>query len=149
LHNVARARRGIQADDARYSMYIVLRSSRNDGAPVDGALRPAIAVMAGGLTAPARAEYPDRPVHVTVPVAAGGGVDVMAPLLVQRLGERLHQSFVVENKPGAAGVIGSEYVIAAPADGYTLLYTPSSLSLAVVVHQTPRSSTWRSALMSW
>jgi tripartite-type tricarboxylate transporter receptor subunit TctC len=96
-----------------------------------------IAVMAGGLTAPARAEYPDRPVHVIVPVAAGGGVDVMARLLAQRLGERLHQSFVVENKPGAAGVIGSKYVIAAPADGYTLLYTPSSLSLAVVVHQTP------------
>jgi hypothetical protein len=96
-----------------------------------------IAVMAGGLTAPARADYPDRPVHVIVPVAAGGGVDVMARLLAQRLGERLHQSFVVENKPGAAGVIGSKYVIAAPADGYTLLYTPSSLSLAVVVHQTP------------
>ena len=67
-----------------------------------------IAVMAGGLTAPARAEYPDRPVHVVVPVAAGGGVDVMARLLAQYLGERLHQRFVVENRPGAAGVIGSK-----------------------------------------
>ena len=90
-----------------------------------------------GAGAPARAEYPDRPVHVIVPVAAGGGVDVMARLLAQRLGDRLHQSFVVENKPGAAGIIGSKYVIASPADGYTLLYTPSSLSLAVIVHKTP------------
>ena len=96
-----------------------------------------IAAMAIGSTAAARAEYPDRPVHVIVPVAAGGGVDVMARLLAQQLGERLHQSFVVENKPGAAGIIGSKFVIASPADGYTLLYTPSSLSLSVVVHKTP------------
>jgi tripartite-type tricarboxylate transporter receptor subunit TctC len=96
-----------------------------------------IAAMAIGPVAAARAEYPDRPVHVIVPVAAGGGVDVMARLLAQQLGERLHQSFVVENKPGAAGIIGSKFVIASPADGYTLLYTPSSLSLSVVVHKTP------------
>jgi tripartite-type tricarboxylate transporter receptor subunit TctC len=61
----------------------------------------------------------------------------MARLLAQHLGERLHQQFVVENRPGAAGVIGSKAVIAAPADGATLLYTPSSLSLSVVVNKTP------------
>jgi tripartite-type tricarboxylate transporter receptor subunit TctC len=85
----------------------------------------------------AQAEYPDRPVKIIVPVAAGGGVDVMARLLAQHLGERLHQQFVVENRPGAAGVIGSKAVIASPADGTTLLYTPSSLSLSVVVNKTP------------
>jgi len=85
----------------------------------------------------ARAVYPDRPVHIIVPVAAGGGVDVMARMLAQKLGERLNQTFIVENRPGAAGVIGSKTVIAAPADGYTLLYTPSSLSLSVVVRKTP------------
>jgi len=85
----------------------------------------------------ARAEYPDRPVKIVVPVAAGGGVDVMARLLAQQLGDRLHQSFVVENHPGAAGIIGSKVVIASPPDGYTLLYTPSSLSLSVVVHKEP------------
>ena len=84
----------------------------------------------------ARAEYPDKPVKVVVPVAAGGGVDVMARLLAQYLGERLHQQFVVENRPGAAGVIGSKAVIASPADGATLLYTPSSLSLAVAINNT-------------
>ena len=90
-----------------------------------------------GPAGSARAEYPERQVHIIVPVAAGGGVDVMARMLAQQLGDRLHQTFVVENRPGAAGVIGSKVVIGAPADGYTLLYTPSSLSLSVAVRQTP------------
>ena len=85
----------------------------------------------------ALAEYPDKPVKIVVPVAAGGGVDVMARLLAQFLGERLHQQFVVENRPGAAGVIGSKAVIASPADGTTLLYTPSSLSLSVAISKSP------------
>ncbi len=88
-----------------------------------------------GATGPARAEYPDRPVHIIAPVGAGGGVDVMARLLAQALSERLHQSFIVENKPGAAGIIGTKYVIGTPADGYTLLYAPSSIALSVVVHK--------------
>ena len=82
-------------------------------------------------------EYPHKPVRIIVPVAAGGGVDVMARLLAQKLGERLHQQFVVENRAGAAGVIGSKVVIASPPDGTTLLYTPSSLALAVLVNKTP------------
>jgi tripartite-type tricarboxylate transporter receptor subunit TctC len=92
-------------------------------------------LLTGALAA--RAEYPDKPVKIVVPVAAGGGVDVMARLLAQYLGERLHQQFVVENRPGAAGVIGSKAVIASPADGTTLLYTPSSLSLSVAISKTP------------
>jgi tripartite-type tricarboxylate transporter receptor subunit TctC len=88
-------------------------------------------------TLPAKADYPDKPVKIVVPVAAGGGVDVMARLLAQKLGERLNQQFVVENRAGAAGVIGSKAVIASPADGLTLLYTPSSLSLSVVINKTP------------
>jgi tripartite-type tricarboxylate transporter receptor subunit TctC len=85
----------------------------------------------------AQAEYPDRAVKVVVPVAAGGGVDVMARLVSQRLSERFGQQFVVENRPGAAGIIGTKAVIAAPADGHTLLYTPSSLALAVAVNKVP------------
>ena len=91
-------------------------------------------LVAGAIAA--RADYPDKPVKIVVPVAPGGGVDVMARLLAQKLGERLHQKFVVENRPGA-GVIGSKVVIASPNDGTTLLYTPSSLSLSVVVNKTP------------
>jgi tripartite-type tricarboxylate transporter receptor subunit TctC len=92
-------------------------------------------LMAAGILS-AQAQYPDKPVKIVVPVAAGGGVDVMARLLAQHLGERLRQQFVVENRPGAAGVIGSKMVIASPPDGTTLLYTPSSLSLSVVVNKT-------------
>jgi tripartite-type tricarboxylate transporter receptor subunit TctC len=92
-------------------------------------------VLSAGIVT-AQAEYPDKPVKIVVPVAAGGGVDVMARLLAQHLGERFNQQFVVENRPGAAGVIGSKTVIASPADGATLLYTPSSLSLSVVVNKT-------------
>ncbi len=99
-----------------------------------------IAIVFGSLIASSvtvRAEYPDRPVHIIVPVAPGGGVDVMARLLAQHLSERLHETFVVENRPGAGGIVGSKVVIAAPSDGSTLLYTPSSLSLSVVVHKMP------------
>jgi len=92
-------------------------------------------LLAGAM--PARADYPDRAVRIVVPVAAGGGIDVMARMLGQKLSERLGQQFVVENRAGAAGVIGSKAVAVAPADGYTLLYTPSSLSLAVAVHKSP------------
>jgi tripartite-type tricarboxylate transporter receptor subunit TctC len=91
-------------------------------------------LFAGAFSA--QADYPDRSVRVVVPVAAGGGIDVMARMLSQKLSERLGQQFVVENRAGAAGVIGSKAVAASPADGYTLLYTPSSLSLAVAVHKT-------------
>lgn len=92
-------------------------------------------VLAGTIAA--RAEYPDKPVKLVVPVAPGGGVDTMARLLAHHLSERLGQQFFVENRPGAAGVIGSKAVAASAADGLTLLYTPSSLSLAVLVNKTP------------
>lgn len=97
----------------------------------------AILAVVVGCAGPARAEYPDNPVHIIVPVAAGGGVDVMARMLAQKLGERLNQTFVVENRAGAGGIIGSKLVAGSVPDGYTLLYTPSSLSLSVVVNKTP------------
>ena len=65
--------------------------------------------------------YPTRPVHVIVGFAAGGGQDVLARLLGQWLSERLGQSFVVENRPGAGGNIGAEAVVRATPYGYTLL----------------------------
>src|ERR671912_1855196 len=86
--------------------------------------------------APAKADYPDRAVRIIVPVAAGGGVDVMARMLAQKLAERWGQQFIVENRAGAAGIIGTKAVIGSPPDGYTLLYTPSSLSLTVAVNKT-------------
>src|SRR5215471_6622044 len=65
--------------------------------------------------------YPTRPVTIVVPFAAGGGNDVLARLLAQRMGASLGQNFVVDNRPGAAGTIGTRAVARAAADGYTLM----------------------------
>ncbi len=73
-------------------------------------------------TAQAQANYPDRPVKIVVAFAAGGPNDVMARLLAERLTEQFGQPFIVDNKPGAGGTVGTEQVARAPADGYTLLF---------------------------
>ena len=65
--------------------------------------------------------YPSRPVRIIVGFAAGGAADIVARLMGQWLSERLGQQFVIENRPGAGGNIGTEAVVRAPADGYTLL----------------------------
>src|SRR5499426_3981549 len=65
--------------------------------------------------------YPSRPVRVIVPIAPGGASDIVARLIGQWLSERLGQQFVIDNRPGGGGNIGTEVVIRAPADGYTLL----------------------------
>src|SRR6516225_136138 len=65
--------------------------------------------------------YPTRPVRMIVPFPAGGSSDVLARLMGQRLSVRLAQPFLVENRPGATGNIGTEAVVRTPADGYTLL----------------------------
>ncbi|KOF52729.1 ABC transporter substrate-binding protein [Achromobacter sp. DMS1] len=67
------------------------------------------------------ADWPgQKPISYVVPFTVGGSTDVVGRLLAQKLGERLHQNVIVENKPGAAGGIGAAYVAKAPADGYTL-----------------------------
>jgi tripartite-type tricarboxylate transporter receptor subunit TctC len=69
------------------------------------------------------ADYPDHPIKIVVAYPPGGATDVMARAVAQKLGERLKQSIVIENKPGASGQIGSEYVARAAPDGYTLIFT--------------------------
>jgi tripartite-type tricarboxylate transporter receptor subunit TctC len=80
-------------------------------------------LFAGDL---ARAEtYPSRPVRFVVPWPAGGVADTVARVVGDKLGDRLGQKLVVENRPGASGNIGMAAVAAAPADGYTLVLTPT------------------------
>ena len=76
---------------------------------------PAVSPVAGAQG------YPSRPVRLIVGVTAGGSADIVARLMGQWLSERLGQPFVIENRPGAGGNIGTEAAVRASADGYTLL----------------------------
>ncbi|MBM3528154.1 MAG: tripartite tricarboxylate transporter substrate binding protein [Alphaproteobacteria bacterium] len=82
----------------------------------------AIATSAIALAAPAAAQdYPDRPVRVIVPFPPGGVNDIVGRMIATQLSERLGKQFVVENRTGAASIVGSEIAANAPKDGYTLL----------------------------
>jgi tripartite-type tricarboxylate transporter receptor subunit TctC len=82
----------------------------------------AFALFGGYAAAEAQAQnFPVRPVHVIVPFAPGGGVDIVARLIAPKLSEAWGQPVVIENKPGAGGAVASEYVMHQPADGYTVL----------------------------
>jgi tripartite-type tricarboxylate transporter receptor subunit TctC len=84
----------------------------------------------------ARAQsYPSRPVRIIVGVAAGGGTDIVGRLIGQWLSERLGQQFVIENRPGAGTTIGTEVVVRAPADGYTLLLVSSDSAISATLYE--------------
>ena len=75
--------------------------------------------MGGALAA--QAQYPERPIRLIIPQATGGGSDTIGRYITQKLGESLGQQFVVDNRPGAAGMLGAEIVKQATPDGYTML----------------------------
>ncbi len=92
------------------------------------------AILIGALAPQAHAQYPDRVVKIVVPVAAGGGADLLARLIAQKLGERTKGQFVVENRVGAGTIVGTRSVIASDADGYTLLMTQTSLTITTAIN---------------
>ena len=95
-----------------------------------GAMGAALSVgLALGYASPAAA-YPTKPITIIVPFPAGAGPDVMARLIGERLAAQLKESVVVENRPGASGMVGATAVARAPADGHTLLMTPNTLFIA-------------------
>ena len=75
-------------------------------------------------------DYPVRPVRIIVGFTAGGPTDIFARLIAQWLSDRMHQSFVVDNRPGAGSTIGLEAVATAPADGYTLALVSTAAAIA-------------------
>jgi len=79
--------------------------------------------------------YPTRPVRLIVPFPPGGGTDIISRLISQWLSERLGQPFVIENRPGAATNIGTEVVVKAPQDGYTLLLVFSSNAINATLYE--------------
>src|ERR1700719_4344817 len=85
-----------------------------------GAAMATSAIVSAAAPAWAQA-YPTRPVRVIVATAAGATTDIIARLMAQSLSERLGQQFIIENRPGGGNIVGTEAVVRAPADGYTLL----------------------------
>lgn len=90
----------------------------------------AVGMASLGLGLPAAAQsYPARPIRWIIPYAAGGGADVGARLYGKQMEAMLHQPFVIDNKPGGATVIGLNALLAAPADGYTIMMGNDSLAI--------------------
>jgi tripartite-type tricarboxylate transporter receptor subunit TctC len=85
----------------------------------------AVAMSAAGGVAAAQSPFPSKPVHIFVPYAAGGGVDILARTLGDVVSRQWGQTVVVENRPGAGGVVASQALVAAPPDGYTLIVVAS------------------------
>lgn len=95
-----------------------------------------VATFAIACSATARAEYPDRPVKLVVPFAAGGPTDALARNLAEGLRAQLKQTIVVENKAGAGANIGAEFTANSPADGYTLMFgTSGPLAINVSLYK--------------
>lgn len=84
------------------------------------------ALLLSRIGAHAADAYPAKPVRLVVAWPPGSSADTSARLLAQKLGESLGQSFIVDNRPGASGIIGTESVLRAPADGYTLLFNTAN-----------------------
>jgi tripartite-type tricarboxylate transporter receptor subunit TctC len=80
-------------------------------------------------------EWPDKPVRIVVPFGPGGGTDIQGRLLSKKFYESMGQTFVVDNRPGAAGLIGADQVAKAPPDGYTILFTTASLTVNVTLYK--------------
>ena len=89
-----------------------------------------------GVALPAQAQqYPTKPVRVIVPFAPGGGSDITARVFSHKLSDYLGQQFVVDNRGGAAGLIGMELTARAPADGYTIMMMSGSFSATSAVQK--------------
>jgi len=88
-----------------------------------------IALLSLCAHAQTAANFPNKPIKIIVPFAAGGSTDALARLLAQKLTSSWGQTVIVENKPGAGATLGADYVTKAPADGYTLLMGPHIIRL--------------------
>ena len=99
-------------------------------------LQLTIAGAGAALLPSARAQtYPAKPITLVVPFPPGGPTDMVARVLAQKMSEQMGQSIVIDNKPGANGNIGATAVSRAPADGYTVLYNTSSITLSPALYK--------------
>lgn len=102
----------------------------------------ALALAATALPAAAQQKgpggYPERPVRVIVPVAAAGGTDIIARLVLNGMSDAIGSPFVVDNRPGAGGLLGNEIVAKARPDGYTLLFTYAAHTIVPFIYSAGR-----------
>src|SRR5262245_16444276 len=102
----------------------------------------AVCIVTAGLAAPASAQdYPTQPIRLIVAFGPGGGSDIVARIIMQRVQEQLGAPVVIENKPGAGGTIGNELVANAPANGYTLGIMTAGQIIAAAMSKAPRYDT--------
>jgi tripartite-type tricarboxylate transporter receptor subunit TctC len=101
------------------------------------ALRNCLAVIASCLPLVALAAWPDRPIRLIVPYSAGGTADSAARIVAKKLTEQTGQSVIIDNKPGASGVIGAQYVAQSKPDGYTVLFDASAFIVYGALHKRP------------
>ena len=94
-------------------------------------LLAAVIALPRAVQAQTRSDYPNRPVTLIVPYGAGGVADVGMRILGEQLSSRLKQQFVIENRPGAGGIVAAQAGAAAPPDGYTILMTGNNNAIAV------------------
>jgi tripartite-type tricarboxylate transporter receptor subunit TctC len=96
-----------------------------------------ITAVAGAAQAQAPADYPAKPVRIVVVYGPGGGLDVVTRIVADPLGKNLGRQVIVENRPGAGGNIGTEYMSKQPADGYTLMVTTNSHEINAFIYRNP------------
>jgi tripartite-type tricarboxylate transporter receptor subunit TctC len=102
-----------------------------------------LACVSGANAVAQAPAYPVKPVRIVVPSSPGGGTDILARVIAQKLAESLGQQFVVENRPGAGQVIGIEAVARSAPDGYTLLMAASAIVINEVMYAKPPYDTLR------
>ncbi|NML44711.1 tripartite tricarboxylate transporter substrate binding protein [Ramlibacter sp. G-1-2-2] len=106
------------------------------------ALAAALATAVVAVPAAAQDKWPSKPITLVVSYPAGGDTDAMARLFAEKLQGRLGQTVIVDNKPGASGIIGNSFVAKAQPDGYTLLLSPSTISIAQLVVKAGPATTY-------
>jgi tripartite-type tricarboxylate transporter receptor subunit TctC len=136
-----------RGDDAAGLQACNKRSNENFGREAVGRWFRRLAVAAVALTAvgtvSAQPAFPSRPVHIFVPYSAGGGVDILARTLGEVVSRRWGQSIVVENRPGAGGVVASQALVTSAPDGYTLIMVASGHATNPLLYPTIAYDTFK------
>jgi tripartite-type tricarboxylate transporter receptor subunit TctC len=112
------------------------------------ALALVLTLLLGGASEVSAQQWPDRPVRVVVPYQAGGNVDIAGRVVAQKLSTLIGQSFYIENRPGAGGLIATDFVANAAPDGYTLLVAPGAAMLFTPPMVGRADYDWRKSLVA-